>query len=331
MLKRTVLLNDDDAGLEQGAEMLRSGGLVAFPTETVFGLGACAFNCRAVAGIFEAKGRPTFDPLIVHVAEPDHAYDLWDSCIASTRHLCDQFWPGPLTIINAKSEKVPDLVTAGLSSVAVRCPDHETARELITRSGMPVAAPSANRFGRITPTTWEAVMEELDGRIDAVIKGVTRIGLESTVVRPCGDELLILRPGAVTCEELRRVCPVVLTGGAEAKLHSPGHSSRHYAPTVPMRLFKTSGELSHLIHASGVEISRIGVLLFCDEPVTEKCNVFFLSPEGDLRQAAARLFPALRFLESCSDLILAQVVPATGLGEAINDRLNRASFRNTTD
>jgi L-threonylcarbamoyladenylate synthase len=314
--------------LEQCAERLRTGGLVAFPTETVYGLGANALDERAVARIFEAKGRPRFDPLIVHVARWDDAAPLVRDVPGEARRLAERFWPGPLTLLLPKTPLVPDLVTAGLGEVGVRVPDHPLARVLIERAGVPVAAPSANPFGRISPTTARHVADQLGDKVDAILDGgPCRVGVESTVVR-CGPEgITVLRLGGVTIEELEatgeRVRVTLQHAATPEAQAAPGNLLAHYAPRVPLRLWDAFGEMGR-----SADDVQVGWLAFRETPPSLRPGdvVEVLSATGDLREAAARVFAALRRLDEAGVArIEAERAPDVGLGRAINDRLVRAA------
>ena len=307
----------------EAAAVLRTGGLVAFATETVYGLGANAFDARAVAGIFAAKDRPFFDPLIVHVAGRDQASELAATALETATALMDRFWPGPLTLVLPKREVVPDLVTAGLGTVGIRLPDHEQARELIARAGCPVAAPSANLFGHVSPTTAEHVAEQLGERIDVILDGgPCRVGLESTVLDLSEDRPVLLRPGGTTQEAIEAVIgPIVVrTAAVPGKAApAPGMLDRHYSPRTKLRFWDPETEV--------VPRGRVGVLslreITCDARLQ---TTIALSPSGDLAEAAAGLFAALRRLDAAGlDVILAERFPDEGLGRAMNDRLRRAA------
>jgi L-threonylcarbamoyladenylate synthase len=321
----TEIVNAREASaIERAVELLRKGETVGLPTETVYGLAADALNPQAVAKIFAAKDRPSFDPLIVHL--PDRA---WLEKIAVIppddrsliERLLARFWPGPFTIVLPRQEIVPDLVTAGLSTVAVRMSAHPVFDRVVKALGVPLAAPSANRFGRISPTTGQHVLEELDGRIPLVLDGGPSInGLESTVVRVRNGGIQVLRKGPVTTEELSQLGAIKLHSEME-KIVAPGQTPSHYAPSTPLEV---------VIHASELSLDpneRVGLLAW-NSPVTDKgfAEIRFLSPQGDLLEAATRLFALLRELDSAKlDLIIAESVPETGIGAAIMDRLRRAS------
>ncbi|MCX6068769.1 MAG: L-threonylcarbamoyladenylate synthase, partial [Chloroflexi bacterium] len=238
----TKLLTADSNTIAEAAQIIRAGGLVAFPTETVYGLGANALDLNAVGKIFTAKGRPAADPLIVHLSGLDQITRLVRSVSPAAQTLAETFWPGPLTLILPKLPEVPDLVTSDLDTVAVRVPDHPVALALIQAAGLPIAAPSANRFGHTSPTTAQHVFHDLDGRIDLILDGgATSIGVESTVLDVSSNPPRILRPGGVTREMLESVIgPVTVLGQRkkpEKGLPSPGLLEKHYAPRAEMLLF----------------------------------------------------------------------------------------------
>lgn len=337
---------DADA-MASAADCLRRGGLVAFPTETVYGLGAHALDRVAVQRLFEAKGRPANDPLIVHVTEFDQIAALTRRVPATARVLADRFWPGPLTLVLERSELVPNDVTAGLDSVAIRIPSHPVARALLLAAGLPVAAPSANLFSRPSPTRASHVLEDLDGRIDMVIDGgPTDVGVESTVLDLAHGTPTILRPGAITLDQLRSVIPDVVARSSEvaddgAAMASPGLLARHYSPRAPLTLYEGQPEpaiaaLAAAARAAATAGSRIGILAPHEElrairsQIGEAAlppHVEDLGARHDLPQIAQRLYAALRALDAaCVDLIFARGVSAeSGLGSAIRDRLHRAA------
>ncbi|MBX9932909.1 MAG: threonylcarbamoyl-AMP synthase [Methylobacterium sp.] len=318
----TLRLAADGDGIAEGARLLAAGLLVALPTETVYGLGADATDARAVAAVFSAKERPRFNPLIAHVANLDAAKreGLFDRAALA---LAEAFWPGPLTLVVPASEHgtVCELARAGLPSVALRIPGSEIARRLLADFGRPVAAPSANRSGRVSPTSAAHVLADLDGRIAAIIDGgPAPVGVESTVVACLGGRPRLLRPGGVTREAIEQVLGSHLAGPKgvpTAGPLSPGMLASHYAPRASVRLDAVSiapGEAALLFgknRPSGVE-----------EAVAD----IDLSPSGDLAEAAAGLFAALRRLDASGAATIAVVpIPRSGLGEAINDRLERAA------
>ena len=319
----------DAAGaLERAASLLRRGGVVAFPTETVYGLGASAFDERAVARIFEIKGRPRFDPLIVHVESMAAARTLVETLPPSAERLMARFWPGPLTLALPRRPEAPDIVTAGLPTVALRCPRHPAARELLRRTGLPLAAPSANRFGCASPTTAEAVVEQLGTAPDAIVDGgACPVGIESTILAVEEGGFALLRPGGVPLEEIEEeVGPVRLMPAGEAQPLAPGRLARHYAPRTPLFLLPDEAT------PPAEERGRIGWIGLKAPPEEGRyAAIEALSPAGDLRAAAARLFAALRWLDAQGlDRIYAAPLPERGLGRAINDRLRRAASAERT-
>ncbi len=328
--------------IARAAEILRRGGLVAFPTETVYGLGADALNERAVARVFEVKGRPRFDPLIVHMAAIESLAQLAAEFPPAAQQLAERFWPGPLTLVLPKTGLVPDLVTAGCPTVALRIPDHPVALELLRAVDRPIAAPSANPFGRVSPTTAEHVREQLGDRIDMILDGgPCRVGVESTVVQLTGGEAVLLRPGGTTLEEIEAVIGKVQLSRPEpgdadqTGMLSPGTLPQHYAPATPLILWMradvtpAAGVTAMARRVDRNQPGRWGLLAFRpvdDVQVFERVEV--LSPGGDLREAAAGFFAALRRLDAAGlDLIVAETFPESGLGRALNDRLRRAAHR----
>ena len=299
--------------VERAAELLADGEPVALPTETVYGLAADATRPDAVAKIFEAKERPFFDPLIVHLPDREWLTRLARVESPVVVRLIEKFWPGPLTLVLKRRDTVPDIVTSGLETVAVRMSAHRVFRAVIARFGQPLAAPSANRFGRISPTTAQHVCDGLDGRIPLIVDGgPCAVGIESTIVAVEGDGLRILRPGPVTPEELSPFGEVSF-GVAGEKPDAPGQLQSHYAPRTPLRFV---GEAMH--GATGLLAWQTAQPGFAEVEV--------LSAGGDLREAAATLFAKLRRLDDAGlDLILAEPVPEHGLGIAIMDRLRKAA------
>ena len=313
---------DDPQAIYHAAEIIRKGGIVAFPTETVYGLGADAFNALAVARIFEVKQRPYFDPLIVHVASPDNVEKLVKEIPSNAKKLTERFWPGPLTVVLLKGDTIPDIVTAGLPTVAVRMPNHPMALSLIKESRCPIAAPSANPFGYLSPTTAEHVREQLGDRVDLILDGgACPVGVESTIVSFLDGKPRLLRPGGLPLEEIESVIGRVDVSPTEDRPSAPGMFPRHYAPRTPILLDwdEKSGELS--------KSENIGLLAFQEaENHLKFSHVEILSKKGDMREAAANLFTAIRRLDVLNlDLILAEPIPEIGLGRAIMDRLRRAS------
>jgi len=305
--------------LERAAALLRSGGVVAFPTETVYGLGADAFDPVAVARIFEIKRRPRFDPLIVHVADEAMLAEVARDISPLARRLIATFWPGPLTLVLRKQARVPDIVTAGLPTVAVRMPAHPIARELVRLAGRPIAAPSANPFGYLSPTRAEHVERMLGDAVDAIIDGgATDRGVESTIVM-LEPSPTLLRHGAIPAEEIETLTgPLARELSAESAPLAPGVLPHHYAPRTPIRIVDLAG-------VAPSERVRAGALAFT-APAGGYALERVLSPGGDLRVAAAQLFRYLHELDEAGlERIDAQPLPNTGLGAAIMDRLHRAS------
>lgn len=305
------------------AKIIKKGGIVAFPTETVYGLGADAFNPLAVARIFEVKRRPYFDPLIVHVANPDDVKNLVKKIPSIANSLIERFWPGPLTVVLFKEENIPEIVTAGLSTVAIRMPSHPMALSLIKESKCPIAAPSANPFGYLSPTTADHVREQLGDQVDLILDGgPCPVGVESTIVSFLEERPRLLRPGGVSLEEIEfTIGKIEISPIEEDQPSAPGMLFRHYAPRTPILIHWSEESLK------AYQDKKIGLLAFQNPANVLKFNhVEVLSTEGDLREAAANLFSAIRRLDDLGmDLILAESVPETGLGRAIMDRLRRAS------
>ena len=311
--------------LRRAADIIRRGGLVGMPTETVYGLAANALDPQAVARIFEAKERPAFDPLIVHVPDVSWMPRVATEFPELAHRLAGRFWPGPLTILLPKAAAVPDLVTSGLPDVGVRIPRHLLALELLRWADCPLAAPSANLFGRLSPTTAKHVADQLADRVDYILDGgPCGVGVESTVLRlsprPC-----LLRPGGVSLEDIVQIAgPIEIVAATdhpgEVSLASPGMLPQHYAPRTPLILDPPADQLLR---------GRWGVLCFQRLPESRDCSAHeILSPRGDLSEAAANFFSALRRLDALGlDGILAESFPEIGLGRALNDRLLRAASR----
>ncbi|MBB5374196.1 L-threonylcarbamoyladenylate synthase [Acidocella aromatica] len=314
----TERLTPDEIG--RAVELLRAGELVAFGTETVYGLGADARNGNAVAAVYAAKGRPSFNPLICHFASAATAF-RYVKANALAEKLAAKFWPGPLTLVLPRQEGCPvsQLAGAGLATLAVRVPAQPVALTLLEAFGGPVVGPSANRSGRISPTTAQHVLAELGGRIAAVLdSGACPVGVESTVLDLSGETPVLLRPGGVTLEALEaEIGPIARAMGEASAPASPGMLASHYAPGLQVRLNAT-------------EIGADEALLAFGPPLAGAKLCFQLSASGDLREAAARLFEGLHELDDRAQAlglrcIAVQPIPATGLGLAINDRLNRAA------
>lgn len=320
------VINQD---IDAASNLIRSGELVAFATETVYGLGANALDADAVAKIFEVKQRPFFDPLIVHIFDLDQLDQLTLGLSKQAEKLAEQFWPGPLTLVLPKTKKVPDLVTSGLDSVAIRIPVHPIARQLLEVTKLPIAAPSANKFGCLSPTRAQHVEEQLGSEIKQILDGgACSVGVESTVIQ-CGDDVpVLLRPGGISLEEIEscigKVRLAEIEDHAEANSPaSPGMLPKHYAPRTRLVIANQLEDLP----ATGVN----GLLSLYPQEETFLKGVQFsaqeiLSPEGDLRVAAGNLFTALRSLDAAGvDHIIALRMPEKGLGRTINNRLERAA------
>jgi len=319
-----VILEPDGRGMARAVEALKSGCPVGVPTETVYGLAALSRDEAGIARVFAIKNRPYFDPLIVHVAEPG-AVDqvvLAEEMPDAARLLTEAFWPGPLTLVMKKRPEVSDLATSGLPTVAVRCPAHPVARRVIEAVGQPLVAPSANRFGRISPTTAQAVEEELGRDVDVILEGgPCERGIESTIIDCSGERLVELRPGAVSRDLIETVVGPLAEGCEEEAPRAPGMLPSHYAPQTALELVER-GEL-------GDGLSRPGgtAILFWSQPSRVPDLPFrVLSPSGDPEEAAANLFRMMRELDGMGvERIVAERPPEAGLGRAIGNRLERAA------
>lgn len=345
---KTELISIDPQNIQQdklscAAEIIRNGGLVAFPTETVYGLGADAMNEKAVLRIFEAKGRPSDNPLIVHVSSADEVPQLVQNIPEQARLLIDRFWPGPLTLVMKKSPAVPLSVTAGLDTVAVRMPSHPVALSLIKSAGVPIAAPSANRSGKPSPTAAAHVIEDLTGRVEAIIDaGSCNVGVESTVLDITNGKPIILRPGGVTHEQLRTVLgevsldPALLGKVSESvKPKSPGMKYRHYAPKAQVIVIEgdinpAADKIHELYNKYTSEGYRVGIMA-TDE--TQKLYPVPIIISAGSRKApetiASSLFSVFREFDSLGvDIILSESVNTKGIGLAIMNRLKKAAGNN---
>jgi L-threonylcarbamoyladenylate synthase len=333
-LRLTSAVVEADPALLEAAAILRSGGLVAFPTETVYGLGANALDARAVEKIFEAKQRPHWDPVIVHVADVASARRLTATWPDAAERLAATFWPGPLTMLLPRTAQIPDVCTAGRAKVGLRMPSHPVALALIAAAGVPIAAPSANRFGYTSPTTAEHVLADLEGRIDAILDaGSCAIGVESTVLDPTTDPAIIYRPGGITLEQIRRVLGTVAV--AERKisdeippqsLESPGLGIRHYAPRARVILVESETELLSVVEREARE-HHVGVLLPAgwDSP-TEGVTVLPWGNWDEPELLARDLYLQLRALDDRQvDVIVCPMPSSEGIGLAIRDRLRKAA------
>ena len=345
-MKQTLLLkvdpqNPDPSKIQTAAEIIQRGGLVAFPTETVYGLGADALNAQAVLALFEAKKRPLDNPPIVHVADPNEVYPLVTEVPQKAEVLMKEFWPGPLTLIFKHSSAVPTVTVTGLDTIAIRMPKHQVALALIKQSRCPIAAPSANLAGKPSPTTAQHVYEDLDGRIDAILDGgATNIGVESTVVDVSVDPPLLLRPGGTPFEALKRVLGDVKLHPfveAEAELplqeiRSPGMKHKHYAPRAQVILVEGNvpaviAKVKELSEAYHVEGKKIGVLATDETQANYHADVVCsLGSRFNLATVAQNLFRLLREVDAQDvDVIIAEGVPSEGLGLAVMNRLRKAS------
>ena len=333
--KRVVAdFEDWREAVAEAVALLENGGLVALPTETVYGLAADAFDAEAVAKVFEVKERPSFDPLIVHIGHKrdlDIVANIPEELDEIVDELVSTYWPGPLTLVLPKKEDVPELVTSGLETVAVRMSAHEVMRAVAKE--IPVAAPSANRFGKISPTSADAVIDELGGKIPMVIDGgACRDGLESTIVAPemseKGPVLRLLRPGPISREDLRKIAKVIKPKKTKADhIEAPGQVESHYAPTTPLVVMDKP---SDFVPEEGV---KYGLLSYRGEgnsslmEATDWAHVEIMSPgKGKLAEGAVRLFYCLRKLDAAGvDVIISESVSETGIGVAMMDRLRRAA------
>jgi L-threonylcarbamoyladenylate synthase len=327
---------EQDPALLEAASILRSGGLVAFPTETVYGLGANALDAAAVERIFAAKQRPHWDPVIVHIADIARARALTLAWPPAAEQLAAVFWPGPLTMLLPRTAQIPDACTAGREKVGLRMPSHPVALALIAAAGVPVAAPSANRFGYTSPTSAAHVLADLDGRIDAILDaGSCAVGVESTVLDPTIDPPVIYRPGGITPEQIRRVLGNVTVAQPEISntdaappesLPSPGLGIRHYAPRARLLLVESEIELSCVLEHEARE-HRVGVLLPTDwDTPGMDVSVLPWGTWSDPESLARHLYLQLRALDDLGvDVIVCPMPPSDGIGLAIRDRLRKAA------
>jgi L-threonylcarbamoyladenylate synthase len=322
MGKIEILDGFDPRAVRRAASLLRGGEVVAFPTETVYGLGADAYNAVAVAKVFELKKRPRFDPLIVHISRTEMVEELAESVPPLAHFLMDRFWPGPLTIILRKNRIVPDIVSAGLPTVAIRMPNHPVAVDLLNQFGRPVAAPSANPFGYVSTTRAVDVADLFDDRLPLVLDGgQSYLGIESTIVSLHDGKVVLHRHGSVSLEELSAVLGNVIQQKAAGGLcESPGELPYHYAPLTPLIIISGPDEIR-------IENSAYLSFMAPTSPVRSKF-VKILSPSGDLREAAMNFFSHLIEMDRIgSDVIYAQKIPEKGLGKAMMERLRKAGER----
>jgi L-threonylcarbamoyladenylate synthase len=336
------LLSVSDESLKMAADVLRSGGLVAFPTETVYGLGADAYNSEALAKVFEAKGRPRFDPLIIHIAAVETMEKTANLSLLSEGArkklflLAENLMPGPLSVVLPKNEKIPGIATAGLSTAAIRFPDNEAAQKLISLSSGAVAAPSANPFGSLSPTRAEHVREGLGEKVDIILDGgSTRIGLESTVLDMTGESIKILRPGGTPKEKIEKLIGTVYEAFTAEKNElcpqtSPGQMKSHYAPRTPLSIFTKDEIINRPYEERAAFLFFDGrtkdAWLKAQGQPSDSAIIKVLSQNANPLEAAAALFETLHDLDKRGiTQIFAQLTPNEGIGEAINDRLRRAS------
>ena len=320
--------------LQRAADILRLGGLVVFPTETVYGLGGNGLDADAAQKIYAAKGRPSDNPLIIHIAKPEDA-ELYAVTNETYYRLAKAFMPGPLTVILPKRDNIPTTVTGGLDTVAVRCPSHPVAHRLIELAGIPIAAPSANLSGKPSPTSAAHVAQDMDGRVDMILDGgESEIGLESTIVKIDGDKLTLLRPGGITYDALCMVCEKVTV--ADAVMHrladgerplSPGMKYRHYAPTAPLVLLKGDDESVLAFLQREQQRKKCAILCFDEElALLQNENLFPVGARNDLSSQAHTLFHALRDADHVdAEIIYAHLPPMDGLGLALYNRMIRAA------
>ena len=312
---------DKGTDTNQAADVLGSGGIVGIPTETVYGLAANAFNEQAVVKVFKAKNRPAFDPLITHIANRDALNPLVEKIPEKALLLIDEFWPGPLTLVLPKTDKISDLISSGLSTAAFRMPRHKLLHELLKKLDFPIVAPSANPFGYVSPTAAEHVDQQLGNKIDYILDGgACKIGVESTIIAFEDDKPTILRLGGLSVEAIETVVgPVNINISSSSKPSAPGMLISHYSPSKAVVL----GNIEALIKKHRSE--KIGVLSY-NKKYPSYPN-FVLSEKASLDEAAMNLFAGLRWFETQDvDLVITENVPDEGLGRAINDRLNRASI-----
>ncbi len=310
--------------IDRAVDVLKKGGLVIFPTETVYGLGANVFNPIAVSKIFEVKKRPRFDPLIVHLGDIGYVEKLVKFFPPKARRLGEKFWPGPLTIVLPKKEEIPEIVTAGLPTVGIRIPSHPVALKLLQKSSFPISAPSANTFGYLSPTSVHQIEQQIKEQVDIILDGgPCKVGVESTIIFFQEEKCFLLRPGGLPVEDIEKIVGKVEPFPFSKPL-SPGTLPFHYAPKKPLFIFKNFKEIEKR------KLEKIGVLFF-KKPEFEIEGIYkfeILSEKGDLREAASNLFSALHRLDNSDiDAIFAEEVKEEGLGRAIMDRLKKASVK----
>jgi len=323
----------ESEAVEEAARLLKQNEVVAFPTETVYGLGANACSDEAIEKIFHAKGRPSDNPLIVHIYSKKQLHDIVQHVPKLAEKLIDAFWPGPLTIIFPKTEAISEKATAGLSTVAVRMPNHPVALALLEKADVPVAAPSANRSGKPSPTSAEHVLEDLRDEIAGVLDGgTTDVGVESTVIDVTGTHVEILRPGGITREQIEAVVgkenvrqPTSVTG----KVKSPGMKYTHYSPNAPLYLVLSPERMQELIEAEKAEGKRVGVLTTEENADNYEADyVHACGKRADLKTVAGQLYESLRQFDAKNvDVIISEAFPKEGIGAAIMNRLEKAAAK----
>lgn len=334
---QTKYFTENDTDIKAAAQILISGGTVIFPTETVYGLGADALNSAAVEKIFIAKGRPSDNPLIIHIAD----FSLLDKLVIEVpdkaKVLIEKFWPGPLTIIMKKSSLVPDIVTGGMETVAVRMPEHKTALKLLNEAGIPVAAPSANRSGLPSPTIFSHVKDDMDGRVDGIIMGGDcRVGVESTVLDLSGDKAVLYRPGEITKEQIEEIIgevKVITSAGKYEKPKSPGLKYKHYSPKAEVKILHGNIEQIKKYIKCCCDKKRVGILTFDEFPELDARLIkYSLGSKNDPNSAAHHLFAGLRKLdEEGAEIIIAPEIPDYGVWLAVRNRLYRAAGERILD
>jgi L-threonylcarbamoyladenylate synthase len=314
-----------DKDIQTAIDLLKQSELVSIPTETVYGLAGNAYDVHAIAKIFEVKERPTFDPLIVHTSSMERLMNFVEEIPAKAHELGSKFWPGPLTLIMKKKQVIPDLVTSGLANVAVRIPNHPLTLKLLENIDFPLAAPSANPFGYVSPTKAGHVNHQLGNKIKYILDGGNcQVGIESTIVAFDGDEAMVLRLGGCKIEDIeKQVGKVKVNLHTSSNPSAPGMLESHYAPATPLII----GDIEQLIHENSEK--KIGILSFYHRFRNINADhQFVLSKKADLEDAATRLFTGLRYLDTLNlQLIITEYVPDEGLGRAINDRLTRAELK----
>lgn len=321
---KIMIYNSDKHNITLAAEAIKNGDVVAFPTETVYGLGADCTNPIAVSKIFEVKNRPSFNPLIVHVSKFSQLEEVSFAENENVKKLINKFWPGPLTLVLPKKNIIPDIVTSGHPTVAVRMPNHPVALKLIDAAGVPIAAPSANSFGFLSPTSAEHVAKQLGNKISIILDGgQSDVGVESTIIELINNRVTILRPGGLPIEEIRKIIPSVDVEQKDTLApKAPGMLLQHYAPKIELKFLDE-------VNFNDLDINKVGYLSFNGNKVEQKFKVTrVLTKTNNLREAAANLFKYLHELENENiQLIIADRIAETGLGIAIMDRLTKAANR----